>query len=335
MARASASAASAGRGGSVSRSSRVTIWRDLGLVRPAAAGHRRLDLARRVQRHRQAAPGRAHDRDRARLRRAHHRAHVVLAEHPLDRDRVRPVVGQPLLDLLLEREQPGADLVVGRRAAPRRSPPGVSVRPGSPSTTPSPHRVRPGSTPSTRIAQLHHPRSLSRTLPRANICSDVTLPARRAARREAARRVGGRLRGLGPQKSSSMKACPANALSSSLVGAGVAARGQAGPAQRGQRDARVQRGEAPGPEPHRPGASWPTGRRGGVPGAWRDPWPPPTSSVHRPALPGRGASSICSRTASVGRGREAAPGDGRGGVHHPQHPRLALAPRRPARGSAS
>ena len=66
IARASASAASAGRGGSASRSSRVTIVRDLGLVGAAAAGDGRLDLARRVQRDRQPAPGGAHDRDRAR-----------------------------------------------------------------------------------------------------------------------------------------------------------------------------------------------------------------------------------------------------------------------------
>ena len=54
MARASASAASAGRGGSAIASRRVTICGHLRLVRPAAPGDRRLDLARRVQRHRQA-----------------------------------------------------------------------------------------------------------------------------------------------------------------------------------------------------------------------------------------------------------------------------------------
>ena len=62
--------------------------RDLGLVGPPAAGDRGLDLAGGVQGHRQPAPRRADDRDRAGLRGAHHRAHVVLAEHPLDGHRV-------------------------------------------------------------------------------------------------------------------------------------------------------------------------------------------------------------------------------------------------------
>jgi hypothetical protein len=37
----------------------------------------------------------------------------VLAEHPLDGDRVRPVAGQPFLDLPLEGEQPGGDVAAG------------------------------------------------------------------------------------------------------------------------------------------------------------------------------------------------------------------------------
>ena len=90
--------------------------RDLGLVRPAAAGHRRLHLAWGMQRDRQAAPRRAHDRHRPRLRRAHHGTDVVLAEHPLHRDRVRPVLGQPVVDLLLEREQARRDVGPRRRA---------------------------------------------------------------------------------------------------------------------------------------------------------------------------------------------------------------------------
>jgi hypothetical protein len=86
--------------------------RHLVLVGPAAAGHRRLDLARRVQRHRQAAPRGAHDRHRAGLCGAHHGPHVVLAEDPLYRHRVRLVLGQPAVDLYFDRQQPARDVLV-------------------------------------------------------------------------------------------------------------------------------------------------------------------------------------------------------------------------------
>ncbi len=72
---------------------------DLLLAGPAVPGHRRLDLARRVQRDRNAAPRGAHDGDRASLRRAHDGTHVVLAEHALHRDGVRLMAGQPLIEL--------------------------------------------------------------------------------------------------------------------------------------------------------------------------------------------------------------------------------------------
>jgi hypothetical protein len=68
-----------------------------------------------MQGHRQPAPRGAGDRDRAGLRGAHHRADVLLAEHPLHGHRVGPARVQPGLDLGLDREQPGRDVLVGRR----------------------------------------------------------------------------------------------------------------------------------------------------------------------------------------------------------------------------
>ena len=150
IARARASAASAGRGRLGHPQQPHDHQRDLVLVGAAVAGHRRLDLARRVQGHRQAAPRGADDRDRAGLRGAHHGPHVVLAEHPLHRHRVGLVLGQPALDLLLDRQQPGRRCPAS--ASVRTTPTATSVggRPGTPSTTPRPHRVRPGSMPRTR-----------------------------------------------------------------------------------------------------------------------------------------------------------------------------------------
>ena len=115
--------------------------RDLVLVGPAAAGHRRLDLARRVQRDRQPAPRGADDRDRPGLRGAHHGPHVVLAEHPLHGHRVGPVLGQPALDLLLDRQQPGRDVLVGVGAHHARRRPGSAAG----RARPPPRRARTGS----------------------------------------------------------------------------------------------------------------------------------------------------------------------------------------------
>src|SRR5579875_2506720 len=149
--------------------------RDLRLVGSAAAGDRRLDLARRVQRDRYAAPGRAQDGHRARLGRAHDRAHVVLAEHALDGDRVRPALGEPRLDLLFDGHEPDADLRMRGRADDRRADQPERV-PGPPSTIPRPHRVSPGSTPRTRMA----PPSAAPGL-RANTCSAAYRRMRRGA----------------------------------------------------------------------------------------------------------------------------------------------------------
>ena len=150
IASARASAASAGRGRSVIRSSRITIvvtWSLSARPLPVTAALTSLGVCRATGSPRRAAqtiataPG---------LRGAHHGPHVVLAEHPLHRHRVRLVLGQPALDLFLDRQQPGRD--VRRRPSVRTTPTATRLggRPGTPSTTPSPHRVRPGSTPSTR-----------------------------------------------------------------------------------------------------------------------------------------------------------------------------------------
>ena len=118
-ARASASAASAGRGSSSSRSSALHHRLDLRLVRPAVPGDRGLDLAGRVQRDRDPAASGGHHRDARDLRGAHHGAQVLLREHPLDRDGVRRVLLEPLLDLPLDRQQALVDVPegVGRRDA--------------------------------------------------------------------------------------------------------------------------------------------------------------------------------------------------------------------------
>ena len=79
---------------------------DLGLVGPAVTGDGGLDLARRVQRDRQPAPRRRGDNDAADLGDAHHGADVVLAEDPLDGDRVRLGGVQHRLDCRLDGHQP-------------------------------------------------------------------------------------------------------------------------------------------------------------------------------------------------------------------------------------
>ena len=50
------------------------------------------------------------------LGRAHHRADVVLGEDPLDRDGIGLVLVEPRLQCPLDRDQPGAEVVVGRGA---------------------------------------------------------------------------------------------------------------------------------------------------------------------------------------------------------------------------
>src|SRR4051794_40604477 len=82
------------------------------LARPPRPGDRGLHLARCVQRDRQPAPGGHHHRHAGRLRRAHHGTNVLLGEHALDRDRVRLVLGDPLLELRLDPDEPLGDVQV-------------------------------------------------------------------------------------------------------------------------------------------------------------------------------------------------------------------------------
>ena len=127
---------------------------DLGLVGVAVAGHRGLDLAGGVPGDRNGATGGGQRDDAGGLRGAHHGPHVVLAEHPLDRNGVRAGAGP-------SSTRPARRWSAAARPGPR--PGGVRTtttstirggRPGPPSITPMPHRVRPGSTPSTRTPSL-------------------------------------------------------------------------------------------------------------------------------------------------------------------------------------
>ena len=147
---------------------------DLGLVGAAAAGHRGLDLGRRVQRDRQAASrGRDH-RDPAGLGGAHHGAGVGPGEDPLDRDRVGPVLVEPGLDAPLDVDQPQRDVLVGRGAQD------VDVdqaqRPAD--ARPRPRPCRTGSARGRSPARACRPPRRCR--PRPNTCSHVTLSARPA-----------------------------------------------------------------------------------------------------------------------------------------------------------
>ena len=124
----------------------------LRLVRRARPGDGGLDLARRVQRHRDARPGRGDDRQPGDLRGAHHRADVVLAEHPLDGDDVgRDARRSPPRS---RRPGPAAGARSSASAAVRTTSTCTSAsgRPGRTVDDAEPHRVMPGSTPSTRTA---------------------------------------------------------------------------------------------------------------------------------------------------------------------------------------
>ena len=148
----SASAASAGVGASVSRRSRVTIaatWALSARPLPVTAAFISLGVCRATG---MPAPAAADDGHRAGLGGAHHRAHVVLAEDPLDGDGVGPVLGEPGLDRRARWPAAGRRCRALGGVRTTSTATSVSGRPAEPSTTPSPHRVSPGSTPSTRTA---------------------------------------------------------------------------------------------------------------------------------------------------------------------------------------
>ena len=133
---------------------------DLGLVGAAAAGDRRLDLARRVQRDREPTACGHEEGDAAGLGGAHHRLHVVLAEDPLDRDRVGCVRVEPLLETDLEQAQPLGDRQLGagaydahvdqRQRATDRAVDHADAAPGQPGVDPQhAHASPPGGRPNT------------------------------------------------------------------------------------------------------------------------------------------------------------------------------------------
>jgi hypothetical protein len=154
--------------------------RHLRLVSAAAARHGGLDLAGRVQSHRQPASGCAHDRHRAGLRRSHDRPHVVLAENPFDGDRIGLVPVQPLADLLIKYQQPAADVGAWRRpddGCARQ--PKWHARPAFDHSKAAPGQA--GIDP-------EHPHAAT-ACSMTNMCSAVTLPAGLTLARQPIRRV--------------------------------------------------------------------------------------------------------------------------------------------------
>jgi hypothetical protein len=87
---------------------------DLFLAGPARPGDGGLDLAGGVEDDRQPPAGRDQRHDPPDLRGAHRGAHVVLAEHPLHRDDVGTVLGHPTLHDIGHRNQPRAEVHLGR-----------------------------------------------------------------------------------------------------------------------------------------------------------------------------------------------------------------------------
>src|SRR5215469_8232223 len=86
----------------------------LSLARPAGTRDCGLDLARGMERDRQAAPRGTGDGDGTCLRRAHDGPHVVLAEDALDCHRVRLMQADPAIENRLQGKQPRADAVTCR-----------------------------------------------------------------------------------------------------------------------------------------------------------------------------------------------------------------------------
>ena len=124
---------------------------DLGLVGPAVAGDGGLDLARRVQAHRDAALA-----PRPAIATALACA-VPMTVRTLCWLNTRSTATASGRERRSSRRRPARWRAAGRRCRPvgrrpdrPRRRPASSGRPGTPSTTPTPQRVRPGSTPSTR-----------------------------------------------------------------------------------------------------------------------------------------------------------------------------------------
>ena len=95
-----------------------------GLVGATVARHRQLHLVGAVQRDGNTHPRGRHEREPARLADRHRGANVGLEQHALHRDRRRPRVGDQRTQLVVEREEPERQRVVGGSpddAAPERT----------------------------------------------------------------------------------------------------------------------------------------------------------------------------------------------------------------------
>ena len=175
-------------GGSASRSSRITMavtWALSARPLPVTAALTSLGVCSATGRPR---PRRAQHGHRARLRGAHHGAHVVLAEHPLHRDRVRPVLGQPGARSPLPGPAAGPRCPPWAGSGPRPPRPGPAACPGRR----PPHRARTGSAPGPRRAPAFalHPGQARPIRAMTNMCSvgsDPTGPGRRGGPQPARR----------------------------------------------------------------------------------------------------------------------------------------------------
>jgi len=153
-----------------------------------------------VEHDRHAAP-RGTQRDHpARLRRAHHGAHVVLGEHPLHGDHVGTVPIAELLERVGEPEQPGGHVELGRGAHhldrdTAHRPPRAAVDHAEPAAgQPRVNAEHPHATPPAAPAAEHQ---FEPRLPAADnrVGTDAPGPVRAGPRGSpAARRVPGKRR---------------------------------------------------------------------------------------------------------------------------------------------
>ena len=218
-------------------------------------------------------------------------------------DRVRPVLSEPAVDATFQgsgRAVISAMAGLSDACVPDRR----SSRPGAPPSHQVPHRVSPGSTPSTLTAPLRP--IWSRTRVRSD--PDPTGPDRPGGAPAALRCA----HPVGLDRSSRAGTVAANAHPARRRRPGR--RRPARPPAGWRPECPRTGGESAHPErqqlPRRPlrgGAARPGPADLQVPPARH--WP---GKARRPAAP----------DGDIGRGREAAPGDGRHRVDHPQHPRV-------------
>ena len=130
IARARASAASAGLGRDLEAEDAGDHGRDLRLVGAAGAGDRGLDLGRGVEDDGDAALGRREQGDGGGVRGGHDRGDVDVGEDPLDGDDVGVEPVEPGVELALEEDQPLPRVGVARGAHDARPPPSWPGRAG-------------------------------------------------------------------------------------------------------------------------------------------------------------------------------------------------------------